>query len=246
MIATYEIHPAIGIAGWVEPPQPGGGLLHRPGAGRFAAGQVSRSRRRPQASGRPLPPLCCRRDEHHRLVAAPELTLPTCAASPGPCTWRIARGGPPPVRDQARVSEPGNTRDEDDRDLIIDPGPRSVGSPGERQFFDTGRFRTTVVPLGEIAMEPSGRLLVLGGYGLAGSDPVGPPLRFGVGHFADNDDWYDDISDGSVSVTASCRRHNCAARRHGSSSVRPISRRNHQPHHALRLAFRSGPSSAAS
>ena len=86
--------------------------------------------------------------------------------------------------------------------LIIDPGPRSVSSPGERQLFDTGKFRTTVVPLGETTMEPSGRLLVLGGYGLAGSDPVGPPLRFGVGHFVDNDDWYDDIADGSVSVTA--------------------------------------------
>jgi hypothetical protein len=31
-------------------------------------------------------------------------------------------------------------------------------------MFDTGRFRTTPVPLGEITMGPDGRLLVLGGY----------------------------------------------------------------------------------
>ena len=38
---------------------------------------------------------------------------------------------------------------------IIDPGPRSVTLPGKRRFFDTGMFRTTRVPLGEITMDPT-------------------------------------------------------------------------------------------
>jgi hypothetical protein len=92
-------------------------------------------------------------------------------------------------------------RDDLDSVLIIDPGPRSVRAAGERQFFDTGRFRAATVPLGEITMQPDGRLLVLGGYGRSGSDPPQPRLDLDIGHFADNDHWYDDISDGPVSAT---------------------------------------------
>jgi hypothetical protein len=76
-----------------------------------------------------------------------------------------------------------------------------VSSSGERQLFETGQFRTTTVPLGEIAMEPDGRLLVLGGHGRSGSDPSQPRLDLEIGHFADNDNWYDDISDGPVTAT---------------------------------------------
>ena len=88
-----------------------------------------------------------------------------------------------------------------DSSLIIDPGPRSVSTAGERQVFDTGRFRATTVPLGEIAMEPDGRLLVLGGHGCSGSDPLQPRLDIKIGHFADNENWYDDIADGPVTAT---------------------------------------------
>jgi hypothetical protein len=78
---------------------------------------------------------------------------------------------------------------------------RSVSAPGERQVFDTGRFRTTPVFLGEIAMQSDGRLLVLGGHGRSGSDPLQPRLDIKFGHFADNDNWYDDIADGPVTAT---------------------------------------------
>jgi L-Lysine epsilon oxidase N-terminal len=50
-------------------------------------------------------------------------------------------------------------------------------------------------------MEPDGRLLVLGGHGRAGSDPSQPRLDIETGHFADNDNWYDDIADGPVTAT---------------------------------------------
>jgi L-Lysine epsilon oxidase N-terminal/L-lysine epsilon oxidase C-terminal domain len=55
--------------------------------------------------------------------------------------------------------------------------------------------------LGEIEMEPDGRLLVLGGHGRSGSDPIKPRLNLQTGHFADNDDWFDDTSDGPVTAT---------------------------------------------
>ncbi len=50
-------------------------------------------------------------------------------------------------------------------------------------------------------MEPDGRLIVIGGHGRSGSDPVQPRLDLETGHFADNDNWYDDISDGPVTAT---------------------------------------------
>ena len=62
-------------------------------------------------------------------------------------------------------------------------------------------FRSTRVFLGEMAMEADGRLLVLGGHGRSGSDPVQPKMTLQNGHFADNDNWFDDISDGPVTAT---------------------------------------------
>ncbi|MGW7452441.1 LodA/GoxA family CTQ-dependent oxidase [Streptomyces sp. NPDC054787] len=83
--------------------------------------------------------------------------------------------------------------------LIIDPGPRSVhgrdraGGPELR--FDTGTFLRIPVYLGELRTDGAGRLIFLGGRGVAES----------VDHkaaetFANNDGWYDDISDGPVTA----------------------------------------------
>ncbi|MEU6760606.1 LodA/GoxA family CTQ-dependent oxidase [Streptomyces sp. NPDC046685] len=83
--------------------------------------------------------------------------------------------------------------------LIIDPGPRSVhgrdraGGPELR--CDTGTFLRIPVYLGELRTDGAGRLIFLGGRGVAES----------VDHkaaetFANNDGWYDDISDGPVTA----------------------------------------------
>ena len=56
------------------------------------------------------------------------------------------------------------------------------------------------MPLGEIVMEPDGRLRVLGGFGRSGSDPQQPRMTSNNGHRADNNNWFDDVSDGPVSV----------------------------------------------
>ncbi len=72
--------------------------------------------------------------------------------------------------------------------------------PGDRGFFCAGQFRSKSVPLGEISMEPTGRLRVLGGFGQSGSDPQQPRLNSTNGNRADNSNWFDDTSDGPVSA----------------------------------------------
>jgi hypothetical protein len=88
--------------------------------------------------------------------------------------------------------------------LQIDPGPRSVtganASPdgddaGAR--FDGGRFLGAEVSLGELRTDADGRLLVFGGMGQSG--PAVPGMTAVT--FANNDLWYDDISDGPVEAT---------------------------------------------
>ena len=81
-----------------------------------------------------------------------------------------------------------------------DGGGRTV-----RVSFDTGAFRGTPVPLGELEVDSEGRLLVLGGFGNSGStkpdNPIGADPQ-DDDYWANNDYWYDDVSDGTV--TARC------------------------------------------
>ncbi|MGX1886947.1 LodA/GoxA family CTQ-dependent oxidase [Streptomyces sp. NPDC055287] len=84
--------------------------------------------------------------------------------------------------------------------LVIRPGPRSVTGPsqdGSDARFDTGTFLGTPVPLGELRTDEAGRLLVLGGFGTSASVKPANPLS----DFANNDFWFDDVSDGPVSAT---------------------------------------------
>lgn len=79
--------------------------------------------------------------------------------------------------------------------LKITPGPRTLTGPGQAAAFDSGHFMHIPVPLGDIITDADGRLLVLGGFGTsAGLHPM-------TGDFANNDGWYDDVSDGPVSAT---------------------------------------------
>ncbi|MEP7306438.1 MAG: LodA/GoxA family CTQ-dependent oxidase [Acidobacteriota bacterium] len=78
--------------------------------------------------------------------------------------------------------------------LVIDPGPRRVG-PHQSASFDTGTFMGQRVPLGDIRTDEDGRLIVLGGFGDSKS-PAGKALP----NYANNNGWYDDVSDGPVSA----------------------------------------------
>lgn len=81
--------------------------------------------------------------------------------------------------------------------LVIDPGARSISgknqSGGKRHTFDTGRFMGKTVYLGEVQTDELGRLIVLGGRGVAASYDGSKAVTF-----ANNEGWHDDISDGPV------------------------------------------------
>ena len=81
--------------------------------------------------------------------------------------------------------------------LEIDPGEKSITGPNQAAGFNAGMFLGKTVPLGEMRTDAAGRLLILGGFGNSGSVPPGEPIT----HYANNDEWYDDISDGPIRAT---------------------------------------------
>jgi hypothetical protein len=123
------------------------------------------------------------------------------------------------LNDPARVAQ-----------LTIDPGPRTISSRAggivafDRQtppsVYDAVKRRSVTLPnypvtfpafpdmempsgpidtLGELKIDPVGRLLVLGGYGRAAGWKIDG--RVSVSDDVNNDQWFDDTSDGPVSAT---------------------------------------------
>ncbi len=92
--------------------------------------------------------------------------------------------------------------------LVIDPGALRIdgcGTNGPRYRFDGGYIRfggggPIQVPLGELRTDEQGRLLVLGGHGTSASATNQPAITF-----ANNEGWYDDISDGTVRAQVQLR-----------------------------------------
>jgi len=83
----------------------------------------------------------------------------------------------------------------DDRvKLTIDGGYKKIISNGKKHKFE-GKFMEIPVYLGEAQTDKEGRLIVLGGYGKAGSYDNTKAVTF-----ANNDGWYDDISDGPITA----------------------------------------------
>lgn len=109
-------------------------------------------------------------------------------------------------RRNAHVTAPGARQR-----LIVDPGPRVVDLGTRRRAEFTreggGEYAATFPPplephsidtLGELRTDDDGRLLVLGGFGNAGSylyDELGQPR---IDEYANNDGWFDDTADGPV------------------------------------------------
>jgi hypothetical protein len=82
-------------------------------------------------------------------------------------------------------------------ELAIRPGPRSIYGVNQAGVaFDTGKFLGVPVYLGELRTDDAGRLVFLGGRGIAASPFEHNPLS----DFCNNDGWYDDTADGSVSA----------------------------------------------
>jgi hypothetical protein len=94
--------------------------------------------------------------------------------------------------------------------LIIDPGPQVVDKAHPTATFDRGAnglYAATFPPqglqprdintLGKLLRDDNGRLLVLGGHGFSGSMRTGFSQPR-IDHYANNDGWFDDTSDGPV------------------------------------------------
>ena len=107
------------------------------------------------------------------------------------------------------------TNTDDRQSLIIDPGPRSVAfntakqrraafdDPGPPASFPPPLLPNSIASLGDLIcthQDNRNRLLVLGGFGNSGSMQTG----FGnpkIETYANNDGWFDDVSDGPVSAS---------------------------------------------
>lgn len=93
---------------------------------------------------------------------------------------------------------PRNPTVADRRSLVIRAArPASVSGRNRPPVSMAGTFLGKQVHLGEIRTDAAGRLVVLGGRGTSGSVPPGAPLN----SFANNNLWYDDVSDGPVRAT---------------------------------------------
>ncbi|HYC28354.1 MAG TPA: LodA/GoxA family CTQ-dependent oxidase, partial [Chitinophagaceae bacterium] len=91
----------------------------------------------------------------------------------------------------------GGVTGDDRKDLIIDPGPRSISGEnksGPDFTFTGGKFYNKPVPLGEVRTDGKGRLIVIGGDGHSAPKDAGTQATT----FANNDNWHDDVSDGTV------------------------------------------------
>ena len=108
-----------------------------------------------------------------------------------------------PVQDRRNKGVPSASRD---AKLVIDPGKKSIkgASAGPVKFdSSSGNWPKNSVGapvidyLGELRTDSKGRLLVLGGHGKSASSvtPPAPLLKY-----ANNDTWFDDISDGPVTA----------------------------------------------
>jgi len=196
---TYEIHPAIGIARvgnsaeFFVGPEPGAGP---PARYRDAAGALLRQAARFRI-------FRCSRAADGTLKSAKEVTTADAAIE---WTVHVANGKgaapefpPAPSRRASDVARLRNASQADRSALVVDPGPRTVAGAGGSAVFAGGKFLGTEVPLGELRTDADGRLLVLGGFGTSGVSPRGS--RAPLDHFANNDHWFDDVSDGPVTAT---------------------------------------------
>lgn len=87
--------------------------------------------------------------------------------------------------------------------LNINGGQRRISGEGQRSKEFSGPFLglDKDVYLGELRTDERGNLLVLGGRGVAGTPIQNNPLV----HYANNEQWYDDTSDGPVSATVTLK-----------------------------------------
>jgi hypothetical protein len=113
--------------------------------------------------------------------------------------------GPSGIAPVRRNGAAGN-----DKKLWLDPGPRKISGrskkgvefrkgtapAGVKEYWPSPAPAPTIDCLGELRTDPLGRLVVIGGQGLSSRRPGAP----GITTYANNDGWFDDVSDGPVTA----------------------------------------------
>ena len=110
------------------------------------------------------------------------------------------------LADEEHLRNFGVPMDEREAKLTIVPGARDIeGRRAAAQEFLNTKPHIPVDTLGEIRTDETGRLLVFGGYGESGflADTSGD-----LPHYANNDGWFDDTSDGPVKARITVREAN--------------------------------------
>jgi L-Lysine epsilon oxidase N-terminal/L-lysine epsilon oxidase C-terminal domain len=202
-VVRYVVYPCIGIArvgnspaGYFIGPEAPGQLIKPEGGFKDSAGRIKRQAARFRIYG-----------VNKAGQAVREIT-----AADGEITWRVHLANRKAAwyqflnamdlgRKYAKTAplRNGSLAGKERRQLVIDPGPRSItgrSKQGKPYRFDTGKFMSKKVPLGELRTDGAGRLLVLGGFGHSASAAGKPATTF-----ANNDGWHDDTSDGPVRAT---------------------------------------------
>jgi hypothetical protein len=100
--------------------------------------------------------------------------------------------------------DPATINDPKRRQLILDPGPRTVSGPNanpqEFNIAAKGLQPFEITTLGRILTDGESNLIVLGGNGSSGTTDRPIQLATTAGNdYANNNGWFDDISDGPVS-----------------------------------------------
>lgn len=224
MAKIYKIHPAIGVARvgnsdehFVGPEMPG--IAARPADGNFKKdGKIKRQAARfyiyeyddSNAGAQPV--------EVNADSSSVDRIEWTVHLANRKAAWYNFRGltgedgnyPPGDFRNPAiQPSDPADVESGPRKRLIIDPKPRKIsgkgqtleiakgqsGDPGETwpAQFITGK---KIESLGTLFTDEAGRLKVAGGYGISGTPGPGTPDI----KWDNNDNWFDDVSDGSVSA----------------------------------------------
>jgi hypothetical protein len=99
------------------------------------------------------------------------------------------------------------------QELILDPGPRTVGGSGNpttAQFTlsgpatDAGKMLPyPLTTLGSVQLDSNGNLLVIGADGASGTtdtNPAGSGYEYILLTYANNEGWFDDVADGPITA----------------------------------------------
>src|SRR5919108_2011884 len=100
-----------------------------------------------------------------------------------------------PEAANAKLSALRNASIANRRQLLMDPGPSKISGVDQNGAPLSGQFIGRAVYLGELRTDEAGRLIVLGGHGVSASYDGRQAVTF-----ANNDGWYDDVSDGPVTA----------------------------------------------